>query len=106
MTGTLFERCPLIFDAPRGPSCLAGLLNAAMLTARGGPASSLGGCGCRNKMQGKLRAAHHPVLDLDGCTVQFGDALHDRQSKPRTALAVAVAPPEAAEDQLALPGRN
>jgi hypothetical protein len=28
-------------------------------------------------MQRKLRAAHHPVLDLDRSAVQLGDALHD-----------------------------
>src|ERR1700733_15356343 len=73
-----------------------------MLTARDWPASSLGETGGRNKMQGKLRAAHHQVLDLDPRAVQFGDTLHDRQPQPRTALAVAVTPPEPVKDQIAL----
>src|ERR1700758_3823877 len=77
-----------------------------MLTARARPASSLGRCRGRNKVQGKLCAAHHPVLELDGRTMQLGDTLHDRQSEPGAALAVSVAPPEAAEDQLALLVRN
>ena len=35
-----------------------------------------------DEMQRKLRAAHGPVLDIDGRTVQFGNALHDGQTSP------------------------
>ena len=45
-------------------------------------AKGLGHVTSRDKMQGKLRAAHHPVLDLNFRIVQFGYALHDRQAQP------------------------
>src|ERR1700761_7811429 len=69
-------------------------------------ASSLRVRRSRNKMQGKLSAAHHPVLDRDAGAVQFGDPLHDRQTEARTALLVAVAPPEPAENQFAFLRRD
>src|SRR5271169_2343715 len=62
-------------------------------------------CG-NDKAKRKLRAAQDPVLDIDGRTVQFGDALHDREPKSAASLLVAIAPPEALEDQLALLVRN
>ena len=41
------------------------------------------------------------VLHRDDGRMQFGDALHDRKPEPGAAVLAAVAPPEAAEDELA-----
>src|SRR5262249_9979400 len=56
----------------------------------------------RHEFQREARAVGLAVFDRDARGVQLGDALHDRKPETGAALLAAVAPPEAAEDQLAL----
>src|SRR6201999_2661246 len=102
-----FEASLLVFMVfPTARLVLRGFSSVTILSARHRSASRAALRRCRNKMQGKLRAAHRPVLDLNRRAVQFGNAMHDREAEPGASLPAAIAAPEAAENQLALLLRN
>src|SRR5262245_53764613 len=61
---------------------------------------------CQPKTQRELRAAAGEIFHRDGCCVIVRDAAHDRQPEARAVGALAVAAPEALEDQFALAVRD
>src|SRR6476660_8734152 len=53
-----------------------------------------------NKMDGELRAPRDPILDGDGCAVQFDDPSYNRKPKSCTSGLAAIATPETAKNQI------
>ena len=60
----------------------------------------------QNKLQGKARSARLAVFHDNGGRMQFGDALHDGQTKARAPGLPAIAAPEALKDQVAFARRK
>ena len=55
-----------------------------------------------NEMDRELRAATDPVLNGDGCAMQFDDALHNRKPKPGTSSLATITAPETAKNKISL----
>ncbi len=52
------------------------------------------------EMDRELRAATDPVLNGDGCAMQFDDALHNRKPKSCTSRLATIATPETAKNKI------